>query len=192
MNAWLVFIDESGLLMMPFVRRSWAPTGETPILLHRGCSHKKVSAIAALCLSPNGRKVSLYFRLHPDANITTRCVRAFLEQIKRQLPGPIVVIWDCFQPHRAVAMRKFLERKNGKITAFYFPPYTPEMNPVEGVWGYLKTNPLANRAPWELETLTRFARSSSRSLQKKEQLLHSFINHSQLPLRIQQDRTLFM
>jgi len=28
--AWLVFLDESGFLLAPLVRRSWAPAGQTP------------------------------------------------------------------------------------------------------------------------------------------------------------------
>jgi transposase len=39
LKAFLVFIDESGLLMAPLVRRSWAPCGYTPILYQRTQSH---------------------------------------------------------------------------------------------------------------------------------------------------------
>jgi len=31
-NATIVFIDESGFMLQPVVRRTWAPRGETPIL----------------------------------------------------------------------------------------------------------------------------------------------------------------
>src|SRR3990172_7010272 len=70
-KAALVFIDESGFLMAPYVRRSWAPKGATPVLYQCGRSHQKVSAIAALCVSAERSTVRCYFRLHPAANIET-------------------------------------------------------------------------------------------------------------------------
>jgi hypothetical protein len=48
LKAALVFIDESGFLMAPYVRRSWAPKGATPVLYQCGRSHQKVSDQAAL------------------------------------------------------------------------------------------------------------------------------------------------
>src|SRR3989442_37037 len=60
LNARLVFLDESGLLMAPLVRRTWAPRGQTPILLQRTRSHDKVSVTAVLTVSPRRRRVSLY------------------------------------------------------------------------------------------------------------------------------------
>src|SRR6266542_197277 len=34
-RAWIVFEDESGFSLTPSVRRTWAPRGKTPVLLHR-------------------------------------------------------------------------------------------------------------------------------------------------------------
>ncbi len=42
-----MFLDESGMLMAPLVRRSWSVRGQTPVLRQRGRCHQKVSAIAA-------------------------------------------------------------------------------------------------------------------------------------------------
>jgi hypothetical protein len=53
LKAWIAFLDETGLLMAPLVRRSWSPQGETPVLHQRGRCHKKVSVVAALCVSPS-------------------------------------------------------------------------------------------------------------------------------------------
>src|SRR5437016_2587439 len=35
-RAWLVFEDESGVSQQPVVRRTWAPRGQTPVLIHTG------------------------------------------------------------------------------------------------------------------------------------------------------------
>lgn len=75
--------------MAPLVRRSWSPCGQTPVLHQRSRSHRKVSVIAALCVSPARDWVYLYFRLYPDANITAPLIVAFLRQLHSQLhPDP--------------------------------------------------------------------------------------------------------
>jgi|TARA_R110000851_G_scaffold263476_2_gene416020 transposase len=31
-----------------------------------------------------------------------------------------------------------VESLNGKLKLFFLPPYSPELNPDESVWGYIK------------------------------------------------------
>ena len=84
------------------------------------------------------------------------------------------MIWDRLQAHRSRAMNEFLGGQ-GAITVEFLPPYAPELNPVELVWSYLKTNPLANLAPNDLEELTRLASKSTKMVQADENLLRSFL-----------------
>lgn len=169
--------------MAPLVRRSWAPSGRTPILFQRTRSHKKVSVIAALCVAPARDAVRLYFRLHSDANIRTPHVCTFLRQLSYQLGDPVWVVWDRLQAHRAKHTRRFLDR-HPEIRTSFLPPYAPELNPVEGLWSYLKINPLANAEIFNLDDLASTARREARSVQRKERLLRSFIRHCALPLRL--------
>lgn len=182
-RAWLIFIDEAGLLMAPLVRRSWAPRGDTPILRQRTRSHRKVSVIAALCVAPERTAVRLYFRLHPNANVNARRIVAFLSQLERQLAAPFVVIWDRLQAHRSVAVRRHLDARP-QAQSVCLPPYAPELNPVEYLWGYLKRNPLANRAIPEVQALADTARSCTRSIQRRPDLLKAFVQHSPLLVRL--------
>jgi len=48
LKAWLAFVDESGMMMSPLVRRSWAPRGHTPVIHQRTRSHQKVVCHEAL------------------------------------------------------------------------------------------------------------------------------------------------
>ena len=169
--------------MAPWVRRTWSPRGQTPILRQRTRSHKKVSIIAALCLAPQRDRIQLYFRLHPDANIRAVNIVDFLRQLHKQLQAPFVLLWDRLQAHRARKVQTFMANRPN-ICPFFFPPYAPELNPVEYVWGYLKTNPLANLALTDINALVTVTRHHSRSLQHKPELLRSFIKHSPLFLRL--------
>ena len=183
LKASLVFADESGFMMAPLVRRTWAPRGATPIMLQRGRSHGKVSAIAALVVSPARDRVRLFFRLHPDENIKTPLVVSFLRQLSRQLGRkPFLVVWDRLNAHRAKATTVFL-KKIGATFAL-LPPYAPELNPVEYVWSYLKANPMANDPHLDTSSLAGTARRHARSLQWRDELLRSFFKHTPLFLRL--------
>lgn len=182
LRAWLVFIDESGLLLLPVVRRTWSRRGQTPVLWHRGRHRQKVSAIAALCVSPDRREVRLYFQLLVDETFDSKAVLVFVKQLSRHLRTSMVLVWDRSKTHRGAQTKTFLDLR--RSLQFYFPPYAPELNPVEYVWSYLKTNPLANLACFDVDLLATVGRRHARSLQRKPDLLRSFIHHSPLSLRL--------
>lgn len=46
-RAWIVFLDESGVSLLPQIRRTYAPRGRTPLLRHR-LNWKRASMAAAL------------------------------------------------------------------------------------------------------------------------------------------------
>ena len=184
LGASLVFLDESGLLMMPLVRRTWAPRGQTPFLWQRTNSYRKVSAIAALVVSPRRDHVRLLFRLHPNANINGASVLSFLRPLRRHVHGPIVLLWDRSLTHRARIVQAYITEIE-KWRAEFLPPYAPELNPVENVWNYLKTNSMVNEAIYDLGVLTKTARRHGRALQRRERLLRSFMKHTPLFLRFQ-------
>ena len=169
--------------MAPLVRRGWAPRGKTPIVRQRTRPHRKVSVIGALCVAPERDRVRLHFRLHRDANVNARRTAAFLAQLDRQLGAPFVVVWDNLQAHRAIVVRDFLAT-HPHVRRVFLPPYAPELNPIEYLWGHLKTNPLANLAMPDVDELADVARSHARSLQHRSDLLKSFVRHSPLSLRL--------
>lgn len=169
--------------MAPLARQTWSPRRHTPLLRHRTRAHQKVSVIAALCVPPTRDNVHVYFRLHPNRNITATEVVAFLRQLRRHLHSPLVLLWDRLQAHRATNVQTFLTPAS-HIHAVFFPAYAPELNPIEYAWGYLKGNPLANWAPLDLNQLVLGTRRSSHALQHRPDLLRSFIRHSSLSLRL--------
>jgi transposase len=166
-------VDESGFMMAPLVRRTWAPRGTTQIMFQHGRSHEKVSAIAALVVSKGRDNVRLFFRLHPDGNIKTSLILSFLRQLSRQLgKKTFLVVWDRLNAHRAKVPENELRRVRAP------PPYAPGLNPVEYIWSYLKANPMANDPYSDTGTLAGAARRNGKAIQRREELLRSFLKHS--------------
>jgi hypothetical protein len=65
-HALIVFEDESGVSLLPSVRATWAPRGQTPVLRHR-FGWKRLSLAAALVFEPDASDAHLVFQLRPGA-----------------------------------------------------------------------------------------------------------------------------
>jgi len=170
--------------MAPLVRRSWAPRGRTPVLLQRGRSRRKVSVIGALVISPKRRRVRGYFRLHPEANLDGALVLSFVKELRRTLRVPLELVWDRLNAHRGEPVKSFVESQRQRLHVHLLPPYAPELNPVELIWGYLKANPMANFAPGQLADLVEQTDLATCVLARDQPLLRSFLAHCPLSLRL--------
>ena len=170
--------------MGPLVRRTWAPRGHTPVLHQRGRSRRKVSVIGALVVSPRRRRVRAYFSLLPEANFDGAHVLRFLRQLCRALRVPIALIWDRGQAHIGEPVKGWLERSRRRIQAELLPPYAPELNPVELIWGHAKTNGLANFAPLEFTQLSMHAHLTVLAIGDDQTLLRAFLRHCALSFRL--------
>lgn len=177
LGAWLVFVDESGFLLIPPVKRTWAPKGETPIGRYR-LSHKKISAISALAVTPKHQRIALYLRFcrrsfkGPD-------VKYFLVQLLKKLRGPIVLLWDQGSIHKHAQVKQFVAC-HPRLQVEEFPGYAPELNPAEFVWCQTDSA-LANSRPEELAELKSMLTNTKRRLCNSQQLLWSCIEASELP-----------
>src|SRR6266542_3408651 len=104
LGAHLVFVDESGFLLLPSVRKTWAPRGQTPLLRHK-TRRDKISVISGISVSRKRRRLNLYFELFPT-NIGHVEACAFLKQLLSHLRGPVVVIWDNASIHKGDPIRE--------------------------------------------------------------------------------------
>lgn len=180
-KATVAFIDETGLLMAPLVRRTWAPCGKTPLLIQRGRSHAKVSIAGAICAKPNRPSgIQAYFRIYREKNIKAPACREFVRQLLKAIRGPLFLVWDRLNVHRARLVQRLVLKHRRRIQVFFFPSYAPELNPVEYAWNNLKHVKLANFAPMDTLLLARAAKKGICSTRKNKTLLISFVRHSGL------------
>jgi len=178
-HAHIVFVDEAGFMLEPIVRRTWAPKGCTPIL-RIADPHHRISVIGAISISPKHRRFCFYFYLLADnANFRGPSLVMFLDYLLRRIQGPITLLWDEIPIHRARAVQRFMH-KHRTIVAEEFPPFAPELNPVDYVWSYVKYSRLANNCPANLDVLRKQISEEFCRLQKRPDLLRSFFNHTGL------------
>jgi transposase len=110
-GAHLVFLDESGFMLTPSVRRTWAPRGRTPVL-KAWDRRDRISAISSITVSPKARQLNLYFHLLPDnRNVRAEDIVDYLRHLKEHLGGAMTVVWDGSNVHdRSKLVRAYLAK----------------------------------------------------------------------------------
>ena len=127
----LIFLDESGanLRMAPLYGR--APGGErvvNAVPFNRGNRLTMLSAISFEKI-----EAALYGEWAADGeiflNFITRCLGPVLQ--KRH-----AVIMDNVAFHQVCGVKEVIESTGARL--IYLPPYSPDLNPIEQMWGKVK------------------------------------------------------
>jgi transposase len=183
-QAHLVFLDEAGFMLTPLVRRSLWPRGCTQIIdaLQR---HDRISAISCVTLSPNEEQPELYFELLPEGlNFRAENIVAFLNDLRRELTGPLTIVWDRHRIHgRARLVQEWLAGQTDVVLED-LPAYSPQLNPDEMVWGWLKYGRLANLCPKDVAELRDHLITELEWAVFDRELLAGFFNHAELGVHL--------
>lgn len=166
-------------MLQPFVRRTWAPIGQTPIAV---CSqrHDRISLISAFTISPVRHRLSVYWIPFRD-NIRQGEVMAFLRWLRRALGRDLIVVLDRLKAHTAAATR-LSALLPGAFLFEWLPAYSPELNPVEYVWKHTKCDDMANFVPLDIDDLEEFANRSLATTRTEGAILRGCLDHAGLPL----------
>jgi transposase len=172
-------IDESGFMLQPVVRRSWAPRGQTPI--HYSWErHERLSVISGITVAPLRRRLGLYFQIY-DHNIRSQEVIAFLSAVHRRLRRKFILVLDRYSVHRK-AVRQLQAEHPDWLEVAWLPAYAPDLNPVELVWNRAKYSDMANFIPEDVRDLHQAITTSLASISTQSQLIRSFFRHAGLEL----------
>lgn len=175
----IVLIDESGFMLQPVVRHTWAPKGQTPIH-YSWDRHDRLSVIVGITIAPYQRRLGLYFQMY-DHNIRFEEVITFLYVVHRHLRRKLIVVMDRYSSHRK-AVRLLQEGGVDWLEVEWLPAYAPELNPTEMVWNHAKYADLANFIPDDLEALLQAVDASITDIRKDSDLIRSFFKYAELEL----------
>jgi DDE superfamily endonuclease len=128
------FADEARIGQKNSLTRVWGPTGSRPVA-PKDLGFSSTYVFGAVCPS-EGKAAAL---IMPICN--TLAMNHHLGEISSQVAvdGHAVVILDGAGWHRSHGL---VVPEN--ITLLPLPPYSPELNPVERIWHYLRSHWLAN------------------------------------------------
>lgn len=76
---------------------------------------------------------------------------SFLRQLLQNNPNKkIAVILDNASQHACKKVQRFLNRYS-RIKLYFLPPYSPEYNPIERFWGWLKKHVYGSKSYTQIE-----------------------------------------
>jgi len=180
-RAWIVFEDESGISERPSIRRTWAPRGETPVLIH-AFNWKKLSLCAALAYRWDGRRARLWFQMKPGSYDGEKLI-GFLAELQEEFGGQkVILVWDGLPAHKGRLVQAYLRRQSRWVHEERLPGYAPELNPVESVWENVKGREMANLCAESLAAAGAECRRGLNRIGRQEALLFSFLRHTGLSL----------
>jgi transposase len=128
------FQDEARIGQKNSLTRVWGQTGSRPVA-PKDLGFASAYVFGAVCPS-QGKAAAL---IMPICN--TAAMNHYLSEISSQVAADAhaVVILDGAGWHRSQRLVV-----PGNITLLELPPYSPELNPVERIWHYLRSHWLAN------------------------------------------------
>ena len=114
------------------IMKTWFPIGKQRIIPTYG-KHEGVKLVGILDYETG----HVYVEEHKkyDAQVFLQ----FLKNVLEIYPtGKIVMILDNAKIHHAKLLQDFLDKNNDRLELMFLPPYSPNLNKIEELWGWLK------------------------------------------------------
>lgn len=133
----LLYQDESAIRDYQAIQKSWFLIGQQRIIPTYG-QHKSVKLLGVLNYETG--EVLVEEAEHYDATV----FQTFLEKVLAHYPeGSIIMVLDNARIHHAKLIQPFL-KDNPRLELVFLPPYSPNLNPIERLWRWLKDTCINN------------------------------------------------
>jgi len=158
------FGDEAGFEGDPRPRQRWVKRGSNPTQGYYG-GHVRRNAVGAV--NPTTGKVVSLIVPHCDSAV----FQAFLDTLAKEVPSTdtrrLCLVLDNASWHKAKGLHWH------HIEAVFLPPYSPDLNPIERRWQYLKGHAMAGFLSKDGQALEMKLANSIRDLLKQPELIQS-------------------
>lgn len=136
----LLFEDEFSLSNTATVHYIWSKKGQQPKVLCKQRQRERQTAMG----SYNFETGQITVTFHQKGNY-----QSFKKHLKKILKtygshSKIIMVVDNVRFHHAKLLRKWLLAKD-KLEIIYLPPYSPDLNPIERAWWYMRKKITHNR-----------------------------------------------
>ena len=166
----IFWADETGLRSDDVRGRGYAPRGRTPVIQ---VNHKRAGLGLISALSNKGELRWMVL----DGAINAAILISFLGRLVREAGRKVFLILDRLAVHRCAKVQAWLAGRKADIEVFYLPPYSPELNPDEGLNGDLKQALTKKEPARSKPQLKRRVIGHMRKLSKSPARVRRFFGH---------------
>ena len=134
----ILFEDESMIRDYQAIMKNWFPVGEQRKIPTYG-KHEGVKLVGCLDYETG----NVYVEEHDKYDAAV--FLSFLKNVLSRYPHKrIVMILDNARIHHAKLLSEFLESNKEHLRLLFLPPYSPKLNKIEKLWGWLKDSVINN------------------------------------------------
>lgn len=131
-EAYLLFGDESSFPQWGSLSYTWARSGQQPVVKTSG--NRKSYKVFGLIDYFSGK---LFAKGHLG-KLNAESYIAFLTEVLSKTRKHIILIQDGAPYHKGSKMKEFFEKNKHRLTVYCLPAYSPDFNPIEGLWKKIK------------------------------------------------------
>jgi len=173
-RALLFYADEAIISLIPYVGKTWAFPNTKPIVRVSGKRGQNIGVTAAV--NQQGR---MCFELTKEKErFTAKVFIRFIKKMHRENPDRyIVLIVDGAPVHTAGIVKIFMEENKSWLRLEILPAYSPELNPTEKSWRFLKTKKLNGSTVLDKEELRDETKKMIKQIKKDKDRVSSFFEN---------------
>lgn len=165
----VVFGDEASFRQDPTLFRTWARRGHQPRVLTYGQRNTQ-HVLGAVSLTHGSFTYRFASTLNGESYLT------YLSQVIRVFaPRPVDLIVDNARYHKRPDVREWCQAHAEQITLWFLPPYSPEFNAMERVWGHVRRSATHNRFHETVPALVASLRSAFRDIQRHPESIRGYL-----------------
>jgi transposase len=139
-GAKIFFVDVAHFYADVEFRGTWVLKGEPALVGSTSPRYgEKASYYSAVCLETGEIEA-----MELDGNSCAETSVDFLQQVRGNHPEPLIIIWDNGPAHGGDALRAYLTTPDLRIRLVRLPAYSPDFNPDEAIWGWVREEVTAN------------------------------------------------
>jgi transposase len=166
-GAKIYFLDEAGFHSDPVLGRTYGLKGHTPVVATSG-QRQSINAISAV-----NAKGEFWYNVYSGKLNAARFVE-FLQDLMKGRRERVFLVVDGHPSHKAKLVHACVKSFAGKLELHFLPPYAPDLNPDEFVWGYAKTNGVSKKPLQQNESLKERVISDLEAIKRDRNLVKSF------------------
>jgi transposase len=164
----LYFLDEAGTCVDYHARASWSLKGLTPVIPMPRKYRDRVNMISSINSEGD---------LHYEVGTWSFNANKFIEYLKKlseYANKPIWIVTDRHPVHVSKAVKKYTATTEGRIKLSFLPKYSPALNPVELIWGNVKSHKLIRYLIRNKQVLAEKASDLLESLKQSPDKIRAF------------------
>ena len=166
-GALILWGDETGVCNQDQIGRSYAPQGQTPVLI------KTTTRFSTSMISVVSNRGELRFMVY-DGALNVAAFLRFLRRLIRGRKQKLFLIVDNLKVHHAYKVQAWVAQHQSALELCFLPPYAPQLNPDEYLNNDLKQHLSRRPKPRDKPSLVKQVRTTMQALQRQPERTRSY------------------